>query len=223
MSKTKAAAVTVVSLGMVAVAGVAGFAVVSSTNASAPAESITLLANENPVSSGPNFVPGELPAIVTLDQSSARTPAQTQAEAAATIEQPSTSNSKPLTSPTQAGSTTKTPEITSLQARTAVLSEVKGNVTSVTEVTRNGFQAYAVKVALTDGGTATGYVHKASGVIFDWDVIGAPAAPASGGAAQAPAAPGAATSTHKDDDEKDNDHKATEQKRPSSSHDEDDD
>ena len=230
MSKTKVVAVTVVSLGMVAVAGVAGFAVVSSTNASAPSDTITLLAAENPIATTPNFVPGELPPIVTLDQSSSRTPAQNQAEAAATTTQSTTSHLTPLvpTAPQpQATGAAKPTEITSLQARTAVLKEVQGTVTSVSEVTRNGYEAYAVKVAVNDGSTATGYVHKASGVVFDWDVVAAPASSNSGGA-KAPAAPLTTSKTERDDDDHESEHKSptqhtTEQKRPSSSHDEDDD
>lgn len=226
MSKTKAIAVTVVSVGMVAVAGVAGFAVVSSTNASAPTETITLLADENPVASGPNFVPGELPAIVTPDAGAASTTAPEPAKSTETStqssnSQTSTSNSGSVAVQPKTTTVTTPSEITSLQARTAVLNEVNGTVTSVTEVSHNGFEAFAVKVALTDGGIATGYVHKKSGVIFDWDVVGAPAAPSNGGAAQAPAVP--STTSHKEDDHKESEHKSPEQKRPSSSHDEDDD
>ena len=228
MSKAKVAAVSVVSLGMVAIAGVAGFAVVGSANASSPAETITLLADENPVGLAPSFIPGELPPIVTFDQSTSRTPAQTQAKVAETIAQTSNSTTSSSTklpvTPTQAPVATPT-EITSLQARTAVLSEVKGTVTSVTEVSRNGFEAFAVKVALNDGGTATGYVHKATGVVFDWDVVGAPAAQSTsnGSAAKAPAAPATTSKKDDDDDRKENEHKSSEAKRPSSSHDDDDD
>lgn len=225
MSKTKVAAVTVVSLGMVTIAGIAGFAVVGSSQASTPAQTITLLANENPVNTGPTFIPGELPPIVTFDQSSTRTLAQKQAEAAATIEQPLTSTSKQITSESPRSGTSKTPEISALQARTAVLSEVKGTVTSVTEVSRNGFEAFAVKVALNDGGTATGYVHKATGVVFDWDVVGAPPAQttSNGSSAKAPTVPVATSKKDDDDDHAENEHKSSEQKRPSSSHDDDDD
>ena len=95
-----------------------------------------------------------------------------------------------------------------------MLGQVKGTVTSVTEVTRNGFDAFAVKVALNDGGTATGYVHKASGVVFDWDVVGPPAATSTNtGGGNAPAA--TTTTTQKRDDDR------KEQKRPSSSRDDD--
>lgn len=239
MSKAKAIAVTAVSIGMVTVAGVAGFAVVNSANASTPTQTIALLADETPLTPAPNFVPGELPPIVTLEQSANRTPAQVQAEVAATVPQSSTSTTNtfaipPQTKQTLATTTTHPTEITSLQARSAVLGEVQGTVTSISEVTRNGYEAFAVKVALTDGGTATGYVHKTSGVVFDWDVVGAPAT-TSGNTAKAPTSVG--TSAKKEDDHND-DHKSPEIKSPeiktpevkapeakesSSSHDDDDD
>ena len=223
MSKAKVAAVSAVSLGMVAIAGVAGFAVVGSANASSPAETIVLLADENPVGLAPSFIPGELPPIVTFGQSASRTPAQTQAKVSETIDQTSSSTKLPVT-PTQAPVARPT-EITSVQARTAVLSEVKGTVTSVTEVSRNGFEAFAVKVALNDGGTATGYVHKATGVVFDWDVVGAPPAQttSNGSSAKAPTAPVSTSKKDDDDDHEESEHKSSEQKRPSSSHDDDDD
>ncbi|MDD2818570.1 MAG: hypothetical protein PHN51_07205 [Candidatus Nanopelagicales bacterium] len=224
MSVIKTVAVTAMSLGMVAVAGVAGFAVVNSASPTPAPETITLLANETATAGAPMFVPGELPPIVTFEQSVARTPDQTSAQIAATIPSVKISKTSPVAATPTPVTTPSPTQITSLQARTAVLSEVKGTVTSISEVTRNGFEAFAVKVALTDGGTATGYVHKATGVIFDWDAVGAPAAqPAA--PAKAPAA--TVTTTKKDDDDDDDDdeseHKSEDTKRPSSSHDDDDD
>ena len=100
-------------------------------------------------------------------------------------------------------------EITSLQARTAVLAQVSGTVTSVTETNHQGYAAYAVSLNLADGSTATAYVDRSSGVVFDWDVVGAPA-PAGGGSGAGAVASVAPTTTKPK--EKEDDHKSETQK-----------
>ena len=226
MSPIKVFAATALSIGMVAAAGVAGFAVVNSSSTSAATDSITLLANESSTRQAPFYQPGDLPAVMTFDQgqtvgsASAETSAQSTITALATA-QPSPSASLRET-PRAAAS-----EITALQARSAVLAQVNGTIVATTEVTRKGYEAFAVKLNLADGSTATGYVDKKSGVVFDWDVVGAPASTtgnSGGSTGNAPVAP--QTTTHKDDDKneshKEDTHKS--ESKPSgttSSHDQD--
>jgi hypothetical protein len=227
MSPVKVIAATALSIGMVAVAGIAGFAVVSSSSTSAATDTITLLANETSTGQVPFYQPGDLPAVMTFEQSQASGSANSQTSSAQsstsqlTTTQPSSAASVRETP--QATSSAKLPEITSLQARSAVLSQVNGTVVSTTEVTRNGYEAFAVKVNLNDGSTATGYVDKKSGVVFDWNVVGAPAATGSG-SGSVPAAPAAPQTTKpKDDDKKDSHKEDTHKEDSKSSHDSDDD
>ena len=225
MSPIKVFAATALSIGLVAAAGIAGFAVVNSSITSAATDSITLLANESSTGQAPFYQPGDLPAVVTFDQ------AQTVATSSGETSAQSTTTTLITTQPNPAASIRETPnavpsEITALQARSAVLAQVNGTVVATTEVTRKGYEAFAVKVNLADGSIATGYVDKKSGVVFDWDVVGAPATPGNSGgsAGSAPVAPQPAT--HKEDDKKDS-HKEGGQKsdsKPSgstSSHDRD--
>jgi hypothetical protein len=224
MSPVKVIAATALSIGMVAAAGIAGFAVVNSSSTSAASDTITLLASETATGQAPFYQPGDLPAVMTFEQSQSKSSQSGQASAQSSnlqlaVTQPSPSASvrdTPL--PT---SSVKAPEITSLQARSAVLSQVNGTVVSTTEVTRNGYEAFAVKVNLNDGSTATGYVDKKSGVVFDWNVVGAPATTGNGSTPVAPAAPQATKPKY---DDKNDDHEESNHKEDSkSSHDSDDD
>jgi hypothetical protein len=223
MSPVKVIAATALSIGMVAVAGIAGFAVVSASSTSAATDTITLLATETSTGQVSFYQPGDLPAVMTFEQSqpSGSANSQTSAQSSTsqlTTTQPSLAASVRETS--QATSSVKLPEITSLQARSAVLAQVNGTVVSTTEVTRNGYEAFAVKVNLNDGSTATGYVDKKSGVVFDWNVIGAPAATGNS-SGSVPAAP--QTTKPKDDDKKDSHKEDTHKEDSKSSHDSDDD
>ena len=139
---------------------------------------------------------------MTVDQGQAT--GSTSAESSAQ----STSTSIATTQPSPSATVRETAratasEITALQARSAVLAQVSGTVVSTTEVTRKGYESFAIKVNLTDGSTATGYVDKKSGVVFDWDVVGAPATVGntSGSTGTAPVAP--QTTAHKEDDKND--------------------
>lgn len=191
MSPVKVIAATALSIGMVTAAGIAGFAVVNSSSTSAATDTITLLANESATGQAPFYQPGDLPAVMTFQQDRSTTSgiASTQStHAVSNRETPRTTSSA------------KQPEITDLQARSAVLAQVHGTVMSTTEVTHNGYEAFAVKLNLNDGSTATGYVDKKSGVVFDWAAVGAPATTGNSGGSSAVAPVSPQTTTHKDDD-----------------------
>ena len=228
MSPMKVVAATALSIAMVAVAGIAGFAVVSSSGASSASDTITLLANETSSGQVPFYQPGDLPAVMTFEQSQSNGPASGQTTAQSSTSQLATTQPSPAASAREtplATSLAKLPEITSLQARSAVLSQVNGTVVSITEVARSGYEAFAVKVNLNDGSTATGYVDKKSGVVFDWNVVGAPAATSNGNGSVpgAPAAPAAPQTTKPKDDDKKDSHKEDSKSSHGSERDDDED
>lgn len=214
MSPIKVLAVAVISTGMVTAAGIAGYAVVNSSNNSQVSDTVNLLAVDTPTDGlAPAFQPGALPPIMTFDQAQANAASGTTptSEPMANEAQSTTTKitaDKPVVkAQTQVSKT----EITSLQARTAVLAQVSGTVTSVNETNHQGYAAYAVSLNLADGSTATAYVDRSSGVVFDWNVVGAPAPAGGGSGAGAGAAAPAAPTTTKPK-EKEEDHKSESQK-----------
>jgi hypothetical protein len=91
----------------------------------------------------------------------------------------------PVTQMPSAPKVTSTPEVggsTTLQsaakisdnkigakaARAAVVNASGGSVLKTSRVELDGFDAYGVQVARTDGSVVTGYVDSKSGVIFSW-------------------------------------------------------
>jgi len=206
MSPIKVLAATALSVAMVAAAGIAGFAVVNSSSTSAATDTITLLANESSTGQVPFYQPGELPPVVNVDQNQANTAIINETPAQSSTSGISPSLATPAATVREkpaAITATQTSEITALQARSAVLAQAGGTVVSTTEVTHNGYESFAVKLNLSDGSTAIGYVDKKSGVVFDWDVVGAPATSGTSGGSGAVAPSAPQTTTHKDDDKKD--------------------
>ena len=73
-----------------------------------------------------------------------------------------------------------TTSVSSRQAARTVLAETGGSVMSVSKSNRGGYSAWAVTVKRPDGSVITGYVDRASGVVFDWVVNqNAPSRPSS--------------------------------------------
>ncbi len=91
--------------------------------------------------------------------------------------------------------------ISAARAKRSVLKQVPGTVLSVTRTKHGGYPAYAVTVRRADGSTATGYVDRSSGVIFDWTQTAAPAAPSTSSTTSGSHASG-------DDHESENEHES---------------
>jgi hypothetical protein len=85
-----------------------------------------------------------------------------------------------------------TRHLSSSRASAIVLKEVHGGrVTDVRGLRHGGYDAFAVRVTRADGSTVTGFVDRASGVVFDWKQS----------AALVTSAPAATTSTPGNDDD----------------------
>lgn len=89
--------------------------------------------------------------------------------------------------------------MTRAAAQAAVLGLASGDVLSVEPSDRGGYDAFAVAVRRADGSTVTGYVDRASGVVFDWTQKAAPATQATG--ERKDDSREGATSTARDDDD----------------------
>ncbi len=63
------------------------------------------------------------------------------------------------------------------QARVKVQSAVPGTVLSVKKSTRNGYVAWAVSIARSDGSVVVGYVDVKTGIAFDWTLAASTGAP----------------------------------------------
>jgi hypothetical protein len=142
----------------------------------------------------------ELPEVPDLGESSAAP--DSRASEAANAEPTEQADSGQPAATAAPVTTTVTYTVTSSDAARKVVTKTGGTVLSVSKATRGGYKAWAVRVQMTDGSVVTGYVDRASGVVFDWVTN--------------QAAPAPAGNTGYDDDSDDHD-------EDESDHDEDDD
>ena len=108
----------------------------------------------------------ELPEVPELGQSSAAPDARASEAANAEPTAPADSGQPAATAAPVA--TTVSYTVTSSDAARKVVAKTGGTVLSVSKATRGGYKAWAVRVRMTDGSVVTGYVDRASGVIYDW-------------------------------------------------------
>lgn len=148
----------------------------------------------------PSFAPGVLPSIEVADLSVAsQAPAAPAVEPAAPSTagnakkkggtEPSTSAKAAAKSAAQqatpakaaAAAASETPkavqprQLSREEAAAVVAAQVNGTLVSAKETERGGYNAFAVTIARGDGSTVTGFVDRASGVVFDWTQTQAPA------------------------------------------------
>lgn len=154
MQHRRAIASTVAVAGALISLTVAGIAIVNATDDDALTESATLVVDSEPLAA-PSLEPQPLPG-VTLPPLGT-----TQAPDDSTTETPNTT-------------TAATSTVTRAEARALVLAEAPGEVVKTWAAVHNGYRAYAVKVLRPDGSLATGFVDRASGVVFDWTTVAAP-------------------------------------------------
>lgn len=195
MNRSRAIASSLAVTGVLVSLTVAGVAVVNATDSDKPTESATLVVASEPLAA-PTFSAQPLPDV------SVPVLATPQAPTVAPEEQ---------TTDDQAAAPQTTPSVSRAEARALVLAQAQGEIVKTWSAVRDGYRAYAVKVLRPDGSLATGFVDRATGVVFDWTTVAAPKASAQSG----------------DDDESygddDDDHGSTSDDHESESHDEDDD
>ena len=193
MNRSRAIASSLAVAGVLVSLTVAGVAVVNATDSDAPTESATLVVDSEPIAA-PAFQPQPLPEISVA---------------------PLTVPASPdLTTNDAPGTQTTTSSISRAQARSLVLAQAPGEIVKTWSAVRDGYRAYAVKVLRPDGSLATGFVDRASGVVFDWTTV----------AAAAPSDDDDDAYADEDDDkDDDDDHEDESDEVESESHDDDDD
>lgn len=155
MNRRRAVSSTIAVVGVLVSMTVAGVAVVNASDSDVTTESKTLVvASESlPV---PSLEAQPLPQVSLAPMS--------------------VNGSPSATSEDESSAAAGTPSVISRrEARSLILAQAPGTVVTTWSTVRNGYRAYAVKVLRSDGSLTTGYVDRASGVIFDWTVVAAPA------------------------------------------------
>jgi hypothetical protein len=143
--------------GVLATSAFAGVAVYNAATVSSRADdAVVMAAAPQPVVEGVSERESA-PALPELPQISA-SPSAAEGTATAPTDQGADEATEPRT----------TPAITKAKASKVALSEAPGEVLGVNAKSRNGYQAWAVRIKRPDGSIVTGYVDKASGVAFDW-------------------------------------------------------
>ena len=193
MNRSRAIASSLAATGVLVSLTVAGVAVVNATDADVPTESATLVVDSEPLAA-PSFAAQPLPDVTVAPLAAPPSPSAVTSDA---------------TTPQTASSS-----ISRSEARSLVLAQAPGEIVKTWSAVRDGYRAYAVKVLRPDGSLATGFVDRASGVVFDWTTVAAPA-------------PSAQSGDDEDDDayggKDDDDHGSQSDDHESESHDEDDD
>lgn len=159
MQHSRAIASTVAVAGVLVSLTVAGVAVVNATDSDVATESATLVVDSEPIAA-PSFEPQPLPDVTVPVLTTLPTPS-------------GTSNDQTTSDPTSSQTTSSS--ISRAQARSLVLAQAPGEIVKTWAAVRDGYRAYAVKVLRPDGSLATGFVDRASGVVFDWTTVAAPA------------------------------------------------
>lgn len=147
MNRTRTIASSLAVAGVLVSLTVAGVAVVNATDADAPTESATLVVDTAPLAPS-SFEAQPLPDVSLPDVA-------LPAEASSTPQATTSSTSR-------------------AEARALVLAQAPGEIVKSWSAVRDGYRAYAVKVLRPDGSLVTGFVDRASGVVFDWTTVAAP-------------------------------------------------
>lgn len=196
MNRSRAIASSLAVTGVLVSLTVAGVAVVNATDSDKPTESATLVVASEPLAA-PTFSAQPLPDV--------------PAPVLATPQAPTVAPEGQTTDDQAAAPQATSASVSRAEARSLVLAQAPGEIVKTWSAVRDGYRAYAVKVLRPDGSLATGFVDRATGVVFDWTTVAAPNASAQSG----------------DDDESygddDDDHGSTSDDHESESHDEDDD
>lgn len=194
MNRSRAIASTLAVSAVIISATVAGVAIVNATDTDAVTEGTTLVVDTAPDAAAP-FTPQPLP-----DISLAPLPVP---DAPLTVTE---------TAPEDSAATSS---FSRDDARSLVLAQAPGEVVKTWSTVRDGYRAYAVKVLRPDGSLATGFVDRATGVVFDWTTVAAKAQASSGDDDD---------SAYADDDDDDSDdHEDEGDEVENESHEEDDD
>ena len=94
--------------------------------------------------------------------------------------------------------------IRSTQAKAAVVRVSPGRVLDVSRAQRSGYASYSVTVERADGSVVTGYVDRASGVVFDWVKVSGPTVSSAGTTSSGPTSHGDDDARESSDDYEDN-------------------
>jgi cobalamin biosynthesis protein CobT len=152
MERKSIIAIVGAAAGVLVASSVAGVAVINAASASTTKPEAMVLTAAAQLQSAPVALP-ELPV----------TQMPSAPEATST---PEVGGSTPLQSATKISAN----KISAKAARAAVANASGGSVLKTSRVVLDGFDAYGVQVARTDGSVVTGFVDSKSGVIFSWVV-----------------------------------------------------
>lgn len=146
MERKSIIAIVGAAAGVLVAGSVAGVAVINAASASTTKPETMVLTAASQAQSAPVVLPElPIPSITITPEGNE----STTAPSAATI---------------------ATQDINAKEARSAVVNASGGSVLATSRVVRDGFEAYGVQVARTDGSVVTGFVDANSGVIFSWVV-----------------------------------------------------
>lgn len=189
MDRKTALAVVTAATALLAAGSVAAVAALQATALTQPVSAVSAsdasaapLQIAGPDATLPAVQTGALPAVTIVQQGAAASSPQAAggspaASIATLANDAATQQPAATSSPASAAGTPAAASVTQVQAKAAVLAQVKGTVMDVTSVTRGGYEAWRVEVKRADGSVVAGIVDKASGVVFAWDTVStAPAA-----------------------------------------------
>ncbi len=152
MERKSIIAIVGAAAGVLVAGSVAGVAVINAASASTTKPEAMVLTAAAQLQSAPV----ELPELPVTQMPSAPEVTST----------PEVGGSTPLQSATKISAN----KISAKAARAAVVNASGGSVLKTSRVVLDGFDAYGVQVARTDGSVVTGFVDSKSGVIFSWVV-----------------------------------------------------
>lgn len=152
MERKSIIAIVGAAAGVLVASSVAGVAVINAASASTTKPEVTVLTAAAQLQSAPV----ELPELPVTQMPSASEVTST----------PEVGGSTTLQSATKISAN----KIGAKAARAAVVNASGGSVLKTSRVVLDGFDAYGVQVARTDGSVVTGFVDSNTGVIFSWVV-----------------------------------------------------
>lgn len=152
MERKSIIAIVGAAAGVLVAGSIAGVAVINAASASTTKPEVMVLTAASQLQSAPVVLP-ELP--------EAQLPSAPEVTGT-----PEVVGSTTLESATQIS----TNNIGAKAARAAVVNASGGSVLKTSRVVLDGFDAYGIQVARTDGSVVTGFVDSKSGVIFSWVV-----------------------------------------------------
>lgn len=170
MKRSSAIATSATVAAVLAAACMAGYAIFEAASTSSPANSREIIV----ATTSPESPVLALPA-----------PADSQNPAGSLSVAPAAPQTSTVAREAVATTVAAPPKSISRQAATAkVKAQVEGALVSAVPVRHQGFDAWKVVIAANDGSTATAWVDKASGVVYDWKVIPATLPPTPAPSAQ---------------------------------------